>query len=124
MAISSGPVACAALVAEAETRESSKELDVAARLYSLALSACSSDAQAAIGLARCRLALGNHKSALAMADRAIGMDTRDWEPHIIKSEAFRSLGDAKAAEKERAHAKAIADKAGVKLGEITGEGQM
>ncbi|HEX7392105.1 MAG TPA: tetratricopeptide repeat protein, partial [Thermoplasmata archaeon] len=123
-AVLSGPIAGAALVAEAETRESSKELEVAARLYSLALSASPSDVQAAIGLARCRLALGNHKSALALADRAIGMDTCDWEPHIIKAEAFESLGDAKAAENERAHAKAIADKAGVKLGEITGEGPM
>ena len=118
----SGPLASAAFVAEAEARESNKEFEEAARLYSSAIAASPSDARAAIGLARCRLALGSHKSALILADRAIGMDLRDWEPHIIKAEAFKALGDKESAEREREHAKAIAGKAGMTLGEIAGEG--
>ncbi|MBN1678043.1 MAG: tetratricopeptide repeat protein [Candidatus Thermoplasmatota archaeon] len=119
-----GQEASRALLAEAEALESRREFGEASRAYSLALEADSLNMSAAVGLARIRLASGNAKSALAMADRAIGMDRHDWEPHGIKAAAYRSFGKKPLAKAELAEVKALARSAGVRIDELVpGEGK-
>jgi len=118
-----GEEASRALLADAEGLASRRELEEASRMYGLALDADPSNISAASGLARVRLALGGHKSALSLADQAIGIDRRDWEPHSIKAAAYRSLGKVPQAEIEMEEARALAKSAGVPAKELVPGGQ-
>jgi len=111
--LGSGPEASLALLAEAEGSEAKRELEAAQRLYKRALDANPSNISAAAGIARLSLALGSHRQALSQADRAIGIDRRDWEPHRIKAVAYRSVGKDAQAEAETEEAAALARSAGV-----------
>jgi tetratricopeptide (TPR) repeat protein len=117
-----GEEASRALLAEAESLESERDLEEAARVYSLALEASPSNITAAVGLSRVRLALGSARSALLTADRAIGIDRRDWEPHRIKAAAYRFIGKRPLAEAELAEARALAKSAGVPVEEFMSGG--
>lgn len=113
-----GEAASRGFLAEAEGLEAKRDLEEASRLYGLALDADPSNISAASGLARVRLALGSHRSALFLADHAIGIDRRDWEPHRIKATAYRLIGKASLAEVELEEARALAKSAGVPVKEF------
>lgn len=118
----SGPERSNAILAEAEALESRNELEAAAHAYAHAIDACPSNITAAVGLSRVRLALGGARSALSIADHAIGIDRRDWEPHMIKAVAYGKLGKKLAAEAELEEAKGLAKAARVPLDDFVSGG--
>ncbi|MFY9605241.1 MAG: tetratricopeptide repeat protein [Thermoplasmata archaeon] len=107
---------------EGEIREAKGDLDGAEMAYEHALAHVPSDLAAATALARVQLKLNKPESAIASADLAVGIDSRDWVPHKIKSDALKSIGeDAKAAQ-ELAEARARLFSSGVRSDEwLSGE---
>lgn len=114
----SGRDVARAFVAEAEALESRRDLEGAARAYSRALDADPSNMSATVGLSRMRLALRSPKSAVAFANRAIGIDRHDWEPHATKASAYSAVGKSAAAKAELEEAKGLARFAKVPVEEL------
>jgi len=103
---------------EGEYREQCGDLFGAAAVYRRALEKDPDDMSAAVGLARVLSRLGQHKEAVEAADYALGIDDRDWEPHLIKAEAFRAAGDGRRQQQELAHASAMLRLAGMTLDSV------
>jgi tetratricopeptide (TPR) repeat protein len=92
---------------EAEILEAQGNLRQAGLAYARALDVAPSDRLAALGLARVRLRSKEAKGALHAADIALGIDSKDWEPHRIKADAYEILGEHEKAAREVEHAKEL-----------------
>ena len=106
---------------EGEIRESKGDLFGAATVYKKELAGAPSDMGVAVALARVQLRLGEHRRAIETADIAIGIDRREWEPHDIKAEAYKALGEQKKADFERHQAESLLAASGLKTAELIGK---
>ncbi len=61
------------------------------------------------------------EDAIAAADSAIGIDGKEWEPHMIKADAFGALSQVGKAQHERNEAKATLGSPGRKSDELVPE---
>ncbi len=98
----SGDFVCA----EGEILESAGKYRLAAEVLGKALNKSPSSYSCALAYARALLRLGKYKEAIEAADLAIGIDLGEWEPHMIKADAYGALGQGEKAENERKEAKA------------------
>jgi len=101
-----------------EMAEERGDYDEAAREYVAVLRDSPSNALAAVALAKTQLRLGKHRAAIDSADLALGIDPADWEPHEIKSEAYKALGDAERASREQDEAAKLLASAGLRTDEV------
>ena len=83
-----------------EIYEAAGNLPAALRAHAKARSIVPSDYSVSVALARILVRQGMHKKALKLADEAIGLDPREWEPHKIKADAYHALGQAEDVERE------------------------
>jgi len=90
----------------------------AAKVYGTRFEANPGNQPAVVALARTLLKLKDFKNALRIADVAIGVDSKDWEPHKIKADAYLSLGESEKAQSEIAQAASLLNLVGLKPEEV------
>jgi predicted Zn-dependent protease len=89
-----------------EILEAANDLPGALKAYTKARSMSPSNYSVTVAIARILARQGRHKEALKLADEAIGKDSREWEPHKIKADAFHALGREEDVERELKDARA------------------
>jgi tetratricopeptide (TPR) repeat protein len=99
---------------EGELRESKGDLFGAARVYKKRLETNPGNQSAAVALARTQLKLKEFRGAIRTADIAIGIDSKDWEPHKIKADAYSCLGEKERARAEVAQVTSLLETVGLK----------
>ena len=90
--------------AEGEILEAAGLYASAVEVLGKALAKSPSSYSCALAYSRSLLRLGRYKDAVRAADLAIGIDPGEWEPHMLKADAFSALGEIEKAEHERQEA--------------------
>jgi tetratricopeptide (TPR) repeat protein len=92
--------------AEGEILVAARQFEAALKVLRDAMAKRPYDYGCSVAYARALLKLGRHKEALDAADLSIGIDSSEWEPHVIKAGAYDALGRAEDAAREREEASA------------------
>ncbi|OGS56335.1 MAG: hypothetical protein A3K60_08305 [Euryarchaeota archaeon RBG_19FT_COMBO_56_21] len=108
------------LVINAGAHEAGGDFSKAADLYSSALGMDPSNYAAAMGLARLMIRSKKADECISAADIAIGIDSREWEPHKLKAEAYELLNAPGMARFELAQAHSLLAGTGLRPEDIIG----
>ena len=103
---------------EGELWEAKGDIANAALAYEREISKSPGDVSLMTALARVQEKMGRHRAAIHSADSANGSDSREWEPHKVKADAYASLGESDKARSELAHVQALLALAGLRLEDL------